>query len=237
MLKHPVRSFKQWYWEVRRYPAQTAMDMAVLKAILAAAGGAELRVFEWGAGKSTIYYPKFLKSLGREFQWFAVDNSRAWQERCQRAITAVGLDNQVKIHCYEFPPFWELPGYSPVNPLPPANPSNSEEVRDYVEFPRVLGGCFDVVIVDGRYRRRCLRVAKEVLTPEGVVVLHDADRPHYQGALSFFPNVVMLETGELPGTNQKSAVALCSGEDNELVHKLKEIYSDHQQNSLNFNPL
>src|SRR5262249_4453464 len=52
----------------------------------------------------------------------------------------------------------------------------------YVNFPRDFGGRFDLVLVDGRKRRRCLLAAADYLKPEGVTVMHDAYRTYYHCA-------------------------------------------------------
>jgi hypothetical protein len=56
----------------------------------------------------------------------------------------------------------------------------------YVELPRRMGVSFDIVIIDGRKRRRCLGVAAEVLVANGHVLLHDAWRTHYRPAMAAY---------------------------------------------------
>ncbi len=50
----------------------------------------------------------------------------------------------------------------------------------YVDLPTRLDTRFDVVMIDGRKRRRCLGVAQNVLAEGGIVLLHDAWRAHYR---------------------------------------------------------
>ena len=133
------------------------------------------------------------------------------------------MASHVRLYRCEFPAFWELPGYSPGNPVPPDSRTGSPSVSKYVNMPNEVGGPFDVIIVDGRYRRRCLLVAKEVLAPDGIVLLHDAQRVHYHSSLEVFPHVRFLATGNLPGTKQQSTVALCTLSDNlSYLHLLGE---------------
>lgn len=49
---------------------------------------------------------------------------------------------------------------------------------------------FDLVFVDGRRRRGCLLTASQVVTPGGVVVLHDAERSSYRDAVDLLFDVV-----------------------------------------------
>src|SRR5262245_16515603 len=52
----------------------------------------------------------------------------------------------------------------------------------YVTHPIYLDGEFDLIVVDGRQRCDCLAVAALVLAPNGVVLLHDSERPNYHAA-------------------------------------------------------
>jgi hypothetical protein len=63
-----------------------------------------------------------------------------------------------------------------------------------------LGGRFDLILIDGRFRRRCLLAAKEAATPEGLVLLHDAQRLHYHASMTSYPHQVLLATGRLHGS-------------------------------------
>jgi len=49
--------------------------------------------------------------------------------------------------------------------------------------------------VDARFRRHCVQTAKEVINPEGVVILHDAQKPHYQEGLDTFPYGRFIDSG------------------------------------------
>jgi hypothetical protein len=44
---------------------------------------------------------------------------------------------------------------------------------------------FDLVLIDGRRRVECMRAAHQHLTPEGVIVLDDSDRPRYDDGVAF----------------------------------------------------
>ena len=223
-LKHPLLVSMQWYWGLRGFPFQSSGDMAIFKNVLSNAGEPPVRVFEWGSGASSIFYPNFLKSTGRQFDWHAMENSAVWHEKTQKKIIQSHLADQVQVHVSEFPAFWQLPGYSLESPAPTDLGPHSARVVDYVDAPKGLGEQFNVLIVDGRFRRRCLLVAREVLAPGGVVILHDAQKVHYHSALSSFPNVRFIQTGRLPGLSQRSTIALCSADDSPWLAQLTEKY-------------
>lgn len=60
-----------------------------------------------------------------------------------------------------------------------------------------IKGKFDVIIIDGRNRRKCLIKAKELLKPEGTVILHDADREYYHCGFEGYKGY-FTDKGHLP---------------------------------------
>ncbi len=111
-----------------------------------------IRVLEWGTGYSTIYYSKFLTKNNRKFTWWSVDNNEKWYLR----ILKLSKDINVGILLFLFNP-------------------NKEE---YIHAPEGLLK-FDIIIIDGRYRKKCLVVARKCLKEDGVIILHDANREYY----------------------------------------------------------
>ncbi len=60
------------------------------------------------------------------------------------------------------------------------------ESGHYVTLPFHRKRTYDIVFVDGRLRADCLAVARRVVSPGGVVLLHDAHRKNYRHAVSLF---------------------------------------------------
>jgi len=224
-LKRPLSAYQWWRWQSRGLPAQSHQDILIFKSTLSQIGDDPLRVFEWGSGVSTIYYPSYLDSIVRRFDWHAVDNSQSRYFRCQDHIAKAQLNERVHAYYSEFPTFWECSKYSINNPIPPKSGIESESVEKYVNFPKSLGLRLDLMVVYGRYRRRCLIAAKDVLAEGGVLILHDAQRTHYHSSLSEFGQVEWLTTGYMPGTTQLIQVALCSVEQNPIVSRLAEEFA------------
>lgn len=229
VVKHPWQAAERWYWRSKRLPHQNLKEIQIFKDLLKCSGGEKLRVFEWGAGTSTIFYAKFLRDQGRPFQWFAMDNSQYWSDQCRDEIAQIGLSDQVIVNCSSFPAYWEYPGSSPGDPVVPDSAKDSPEVAEYIGKPSTVGGKFDVIFVDGRYRRRCLMAAQEVLNPNGVVILHDAEREHYWAGTEGFSHAELMLTGKAPGTATKTAVVFCTNEPNPLIQRLKESNLSHWQ--------
>jgi len=53
-------------------------------------------------------------------------------------------------------------------------------------------GTFDLIIVDGRKRVRCLDVARDLLNPGGAAILHDAGRERYAPARDYYGSITVL---------------------------------------------
>lgn len=168
-------------------PAQTGRERALYRKIFdIMAGRGNLDIFEWGSGFSTVYYAEYLRKRKIVFSWDAIDNNNSWVEKVRWMIAKRGLENQVCIHIREFPAFWEKPGWDWSVLLPPCgmfSPKSKEEL-DYIAMPRALGRRFDIVFIDARFRRHCLKTAKEVLKPGGIIVMHDAQKPHYHEGMA-----------------------------------------------------
>lgn len=195
-VRHPVNTAVKIGWRLGRLPDQSWREMALLKTILASIGTGTVRVFEWGMGRSTLFYPRYLRDIGREFEWHAIDHTVQWYERVKRRVRAAQLESRVFLYCAEI-------DCDPHRPCVSAL-ADPERVRQYVEYPKRLPSAFDVLFVDGRFRRRCLLQAREVVRPEGVVLLHDAQRPYYREALAVYPFSQVVYGGRFPDSRPPS---------------------------------
>lgn len=137
------------------------------------AGRRGLRVFEYGSGGSTLFW------LRHGCECVSIEHDARWSATVR---TWVGV--RAKLDLRHVPP---QPDAS--ERFDPANPSlyqsSSPEFarhhfRHYVEqiddFPDAH---FDLVVVDGRSRPACVAHAVVKVRAGGVLVLDNADRPHY----------------------------------------------------------
>jgi precorrin-6B methylase 2 len=60
-----------------------------------------------------------------------------------------------------------------------------EKGGEYSKKAVLLGEQFDIIIVDGRDRVNCCKESINALTPQGVLVLDDSERPEYNEAREF----------------------------------------------------
>lgn len=221
-----------WYFSAKLYaygrrglPAQTPRERQLFETLfgLMAVNG-RLRVFEWGCGLSTTYYAGFLADRGIDFEWHALDNNRAWHEKVGQLVASRGLGNRVTLYLQEFAPFWEKPDWGAVPPLCGAFAPKSESEKAYVELPVRLGRAFDVLIVDARFRRRCLTAARDAVKPDGLVVLHDAHKTHYQEGLDAYPFAAFIESGTwFPFQKEHNRVWVGSLTDHPVIGTLKAL--------------
>lgn len=119
------------------------------------------KCLEWGAGYSTIYFPKYLRV---DSKWISIEHDEEWFERINQLIKD---DNKIEFyHIHPNNSSWKDNSYSDGNIL---------DFEDYVNFPKKFNKRFDFILIDGRARKFCLHSSINLLEPEGIVVLHDAN--------------------------------------------------------------
>lgn len=180
-----------------KLPAMTKKEIVIYKkTLLSLYDGKLLNIFEYGSGFSTVYFAKFLRQNNVNFHVDAVDNHEGWYGRVKGMIEEEGLQNQVTLHLHSFLPFWEKEGWD-WNVSPAVGkfaPAHKEEIN-YVQKPLTLGKKFDFILVDARFRRRCLEVASQALKQNGIVILHDAERSHYHPTTKAYPHSQFIDSG------------------------------------------
>lgn len=129
---------------------------------------------EWGTGYSTIYFPKFLNSDSR---WTSVEHEKEWAGK----IEAINKNRNVRI-------FFIKPDHFPWTDE--YSDGAHSDLESYVNFPS--GDKFDFILIDGRARRSCLEKARGILSDNGIVVLHDAERRYYHDPFNLYRYHVTL---------------------------------------------
>ncbi len=110
-----------------------------------------LEIVEYGPGGSTI----LMKEIAPDAHIISVEHKRKWYEYYREELEARGLSD-IELR------------YEP-------------DLSQYPSVPVELSAprSVDLVYVDGRRRIACLRRARQLVSPDGAVVLHDAERLHY----------------------------------------------------------
>lgn len=134
------------------------------------------RCLEWGSGYSTIHFPKFISN---ESMWISVEHDTKWYEKIKKMdlCKSVFLKNV-------------LPNKYPWTDK--YKDGNYNDLKDYIEFPEEYK-YYDFILIDGRARIDCLRKSLKLICPEGIVVLHDANRKYYHPGFSNFNYSIYLK--------------------------------------------
>ncbi len=155
-----------------------------------------LNIFEYGSGFSMVYFSKFLRRNEIKFSFVSVDNDRVWFEKISRLITNVRLGEDVRMVLFPFLPFWEKEGWIwDACPHPGQFAPRLQEERDYIQAPSRWKMKFDLIIVDGRFRRRCLEFIPSVIKEDGIVFLHDAQKKKYHDGFKYYKFSKLVNSG------------------------------------------
>ena len=172
-------------------PQMTQEEVQVLENILVSFGD-RVDVLEWGSGGSTVYFTKFLKENNIDYTWTSIEYNLIWFNKIKESVKD---DPKTNIILFDVGNTQLKQRYT--------------QMDDYISYPSKLDKKYDLIIVDGRKRRRCLIGASKVLKPGGVVILHDARRTYYHCAFSLFPDSrILLRTGLWQGKLENPRILL-----------------------------
>jgi len=132
------------------------------------------KCLEYGCGISSLHFSKLLKEGSK---WYSIEHDMEWYHKIQGLnqfedkleIYFVGSDNSS----------WRHEGYY-------------NDFKTYINFPEKLSK-FDFILVDGMARESCIKKAYELLSENGVMIIHDCNRIQYHEELKIFPNWMIIE--------------------------------------------
>jgi len=116
----------------------------------------DMRVFEWGCGGSTIWYSTRVKEV------ISVDHDPVWLDKVNKRIEEKGITNSKRYLV-----------------------KKEQCFSNYANFAHSVEGLFDLVVVDGRGRVRCMEAGKDIVKPGGYLVLDNSDRSYYADGINF----------------------------------------------------
>jgi SAM-dependent methyltransferase len=165
------------------------MDEVEFSQLLAIVESVGPRVLvEWGSGGSTRALLERVPSIER---YLSIEHHGGWVENVASHVD----DPRLELH--HVGPDIDMPADGAPREEIIAWDKRCEDeasaMATYVGFPRTLDVIPDLVLVDGRARVHCIREGFELLRPGGVLVLHDAQREAYHGALKACGHAVFLE--------------------------------------------
>lgn len=132
-----------------------------------------LRCLEWGGGHSTLRFPDLLPA---QATWTSIEHDKGWSETLRSRVTRPGVA---------------------VRFVPPDDPSfrgdgDARSFASYLAEART-GAPYDFILIDGRARADCVALARQLLSPDGIVALHDANRSEYLPPTAGVRHQVLLQ--------------------------------------------
>ena len=134
---------------------------------------------EWGTGGSTVLasWWALRSSLPPPLKMDAIDSSEGWFERLRsrhtlvREAEAAGkltfhLGDIGKTVAWGRPSMWDTRNAT----------VRDRQSRSYVESIPASGCCYDLILVDGRFREACALYALRLMHNESTLIIHDGQR-------------------------------------------------------------
>lgn len=122
------------------------------------------KCLEYGSGYSTLFFPTFLPPDGT---WTAYEHHREWYEK----VSDMNNNASVAVRYAQLEPQKDSP---------------------YVQNPAAEAP-YDFILVDGAERQACIKQAENMLTEDGLLVVHDANRSQYHPPLTRYKYRLVLE--------------------------------------------
>lgn len=125
---------------------------------------------EWGAGSGTEFFTNY---ISEDCKWISVEHNQEWAESVAERNKKPNVSIVFKGPNHESTPgiYYGLVDYR-------INDGTYEDFKDYIEYPSEHAP-YDLILIDGRARTQCLRKSVDLLSKEGIVILHDANRVQY----------------------------------------------------------
>ena len=174
-------------------PGEVVLVTALLEAL-----PDPIRVFEWGSGSSSLYFSTLLLKSRRDYDWVTIEHNLEWYHRIVSLAAELNLDRLR-------PELVDFGGDDP------RSTTFSTEVRDrYVNAIQKMEKTASVILVDGRFRRRCVAAAISH-SRAGIVLLHDAYRDYYFPGWPDTARGAFVDSGVYPFSRQPKQMRLWMG--------------------------
>lgn len=131
----------------------------------------EARIFEYGCGHSTVFLTTFIHAASPKFTWRCVETDPVWRTNVFeefRQMNPYDVPNDIKIKIIDYKTHEQ-------------DALKKLCMKEYVEAIHQEKQ-WDIVLIDGRKRVRCIAEARKTLNDGGCIILHDAERPYYHDA-------------------------------------------------------
>lgn len=139
---------------------------------------------EWGAGTGTEFFTDY---ISEDSTWISIEHNQGWAESVAKRNKKPNVSILFKVPNNEPTPgiYYGLVDYT-------VNDGTYEDFKDYIEYPSEHAP-FDLILIDGRARTQCLKKSLDLLSGNGVVVLHDANRTQYHEGFKDYKQGILFE--------------------------------------------
>jgi hypothetical protein len=152
-----------------------------------------LTIFEYGPGASTIWLSKYAQEL--YFVEYDEEFFNFMKTKCEGSSVIKG-ELIAPVHDIEPKVRSGKKGYEDVN------------FEDYVDSIGNLGKKFDVIVIDGRARCACLKVAIEYLNTGGMIIFDNSNRKRYSECLESYKTNSRVFRGWAPSLPYKDETTI-----------------------------
>lgn len=131
----------------------------------------DLNVFEYGSGSSTLFFEDHFSNV------YSVEHDDTWFHTITKYV------KNAKV--------FYVPPVKKKNPLVKSQKKGFKNLdfSDYVNSIKNFELYFDIIFIDGRARVDCLKIARNYLKPNGIIIIDDSSRFRYKIVISkLFPN-------------------------------------------------
>ncbi|NQZ18867.1 MAG: class I SAM-dependent methyltransferase [Bdellovibrionales bacterium] len=159
-LTHPVTAFRRVLLAIYEYrhpdePWFSQGAVRKLEELLTK----DMKVFEWGSGRSTLWLSKRSKEV------VSIEYSEVWSQKVQEMIVESQTKN-VNLKYIALDHDKSLPTPKDYDPIP-------KYVSEIFNYPKES---FDLVIVDGHYRLTCVDQCLDYISPGGYILIDNSNR-------------------------------------------------------------
>jgi hypothetical protein len=117
-------------------------------------------VLEYGTGNSTSYLYELCRDRGATLL-LSLDNYGPYQEAFRKRLPQ---GNFLRLETVD---------------LQSHGDGREQDRWNFATYPMSLNRAFDLIFIDARRRNECLLVASEILSGDGIAIVHDASRIRY----------------------------------------------------------
>lgn len=136
----------------------------------------EMRGFEFGSGRSTLFFAKRMKWVT------SVEHAKDWYNQVKKMLATEGIDHAELLLAAPDPAF-RLPPLSSLQQMRISAedyPAKDDLFETYYQtINRFEDESLDLVVVDGRARVSCARAAIPKLKSGGILLLDNSERARY----------------------------------------------------------